>query len=65
MNQLDTPQLAAGSFIYDFAEITRYYIRTRYPVDNPFILNKEQVGKAIEVAEEVLSFVKMKIADKD
>lgn len=50
-------------FNYDFAEITRYYIKTRYPVDNPLNLNKEQVSKAIKVAEDVFSFAKMKISD--
>jgi len=45
--------------------MTRYYIKTRYPVDNPLTLNRNQVDKALKVAEEVLNFVKMKIADND
>ena len=43
--------------------LTRYYIETRYPPLMPIEYTKEEANKAIEIAQEIIRFVKDKLKE--
>jgi len=48
-------------FLDECLILTRYYIETRYPPLIPIEYSKEEATEAIEMAERIIKFVKMKL----
>lgn len=48
---------ALGEFIKDMAFVNTYYIETRYPAEDPLLINKEDAEECIKIAMKVIGGV--------
>lgn len=51
-------------FRNSFLLLNRYYLETKYPVEEPVNYPREEAEKAIEMAEEIYEFVEKKLKTK-